>query len=70
MVSQSDTLQSIPPNISSTHLAPYRVIKFFQMGILKIMMIEELQVNHGIDIAEQNEKGLGTGEMSENIVMI
>lgn len=37
---------------------------------MDITLIEELQKKNGIDITEQNEKGLVTGEMSENIVMI
>lgn len=32
--------------------------------------IETLQERNGIDIAEQNEKGLVTGETSENIITI
>ncbi|XP_014646100.1 PREDICTED: src kinase-associated phosphoprotein 1-like [Ceratotherium simum simum] len=37
---------------------------------LNITLIEELQEKNGIDIAEQNEKGSVTGEMSETVVMI
>ena len=34
------------------------------------MLIEEVQEKNGTDIAEQNEKGLVTGEISENSIMI
>lgn len=48
----------------------FLIVIFFQKGILDITLIEELQKKNGIDITEQNEKWLVTGEISENSVMI
>lgn len=46
-------------------------IRFFsKREILNIAPVKALQERNGIEIAEQNEKGLVTGETSKNIVMI
>lgn len=51
-------LRTLEINLSLCFL----MLIFFQKGILVITLIEELQKKNGVDIAEQNEKGLVTGE--------